>query len=122
MEGRARILSLCYQERCPPSSEVRDAPEEVKAAGLGAVLAITSSKESAKENDPFGAAETNESQNLDAPQEIVRSVGEAPVSHAEGLVLLVEPFQSVPLSEGSKDLETCPAKLSKVGAKARSKE
>ena len=58
---------FAIREDATPSSEVRDAPEEVKAAGLGAVLAITSSKESAKENDPFGAAETNESQNLDAP-------------------------------------------------------
>ena len=85
-------------------------------------LAITPSKEPAKESDPFGATETNEGQNPDAPQETVGSIGDAPVSHAEVPVLLVEPLQSVPLGEGFKDLETSPAQLSEVGAEARSKE
>ena len=44
----------------PPSSEVRDAPEEVEAAGLEVALAITSSKEPAKQSDPSGATKTNE--------------------------------------------------------------
>ena len=45
----------------PPSSfEVRDALQEVEAAGPGAALAITSSKELAKESDPSRAVETNE--------------------------------------------------------------
>ena len=48
------------RENAPSSSEVRDAPEEVEAAGPGAVLAITSSKELAKENELSGAAETSE--------------------------------------------------------------
>ena len=42
--------------------KVKDAPEEVEAAGPGAALAITSSKESAKESDPSGVAGTNEGQ------------------------------------------------------------
>ena len=42
--------------------KVKDAPEEVEAAGPRAALAITSSKESAKESDPSGAAGTNEGQ------------------------------------------------------------
>ena len=117
-----RVLSPCHQGRCPPSSKVRDALEEVEAAGPEAALAITSSKEPAKESDPFGATKTNEGQNPDAPQETVRSISDAPVSHAEGPVLLVEPLQSVPLGEGSKHLETSPAQLSEVGAKARSKK
>ena len=110
------------RENAPPSSKVRDAPEEVKAASPGATLAITSSKESAKESDPSRAAETNEGQNPDAPQETIGSTGDAPISLAEGPVLLIEPLQSVPLGEGSKDLETSPAQLSKVGAEATSKE
>ena len=104
----------------PPSSEVRDAPEKVKAVGPGVALAITSSKEPAKESDPSGAAETNEGQNPDAPQKTVRSTGDAPI--AEGPILFVEPLQSVPLSEGSKDLETSPAQLSEVRTEAKLKE
>ena len=93
----------------PPSFEVKDALEEVEAVGPDATLAITSSKESAKESDPSKAVETNEGQNPDAPQETIGSTGDALVSLAEGLVLLVEPLQSVPLGEGFKDLETSPA-------------
>ena len=110
------------REDAAPSSEVRDALEEVEAVGLGAVLAITPSKEPAKESDPSRAAETNKGQNPNAPQEIVRSIGDALVSHAEGSVLLVEPLQFVPLGEGSKDLETSSAQSSEVEAEARSKE
>ena len=55
-----RVLSPCHQGRCPPSSKVRDALEEVEAAGPDATLAITSSKEPAKESDPSRAVETNE--------------------------------------------------------------
>ena len=51
----------------PSSSEVRNAPEEVEAAGPGAVLAIASSEEPDKESEPSGAAGTNEGQNPDAP-------------------------------------------------------
>ena len=119
-----RVLSPCHQGKCPPppSSEVRDAPKEVEVTGPGVALALTSSKEPAKESDHSGVAETNEGQNPDAPQETIGSIGDTPISHAEGLVLLVEPLQSVPLGEGSKDLETSPAQLSKVGVEATSKE
>ena len=54
-------------------------------------------------------AETNEGQNPDAPQKTIGSIGDAPVSLAEGPVLLIEPLQSVPLGEGFKDLDTSPA-------------
>ena len=110
------------REDAAPSSEVRDALEEVEAVGPRATLAITSSKEPAKESNPFGVTETNEGQNLNAPQKIVESTGDIPVSHAKGPIVLIEPFQSVPLGEGSKDLETSLAQLSEVGAEARSKE
>ena len=124
MEGRACVLSPCHQGRCPPPSsfEVRDALQEVEAAGPDATLAITSSKEPAKESDPSGAVETNEGQNPDAPQETIGFTDDALISFAEGPILLVEPLQSVLLSEGFKDLETSPAQLFAVGAEARSKE
>ena len=64
----------------------------------------------------------NESQNPDAPQGTVGSTGNAPVSQAKGLVLLIKPFQAIPLGEGSKDLDTSPAQLSEGGAKTRSNE
>ena len=44
------------REDAPSSSKARDAPEEVEAAGIGAVLAITSPEEPAKESEPLGAA------------------------------------------------------------------
>ena len=110
------------REDAPSNSKVKDAPKKVEAAGPRAALTITSSKEPAKESDPSRAAEKDEGQNPDAPQETIGSTGDAPVSLAEGPVLLVEPLQSVPLGEGFKDLETSPAQLSEVGAKARSKE
>ena len=91
------------------NSEARDVPEEIEAAGPDATLAITSSKEPAKESDPSRAVETNEGQNPYAPQETIGSTGDALVSLTEGPVLFVEPFQSVPLGEGFKDLETSPA-------------
>ena len=139
-------------EDAPSSSEAEDAPEEIEAADPDAALAITSSKEPAKESDPSGAAETDEGQNPDAalaitsskepakesdpsgaaeidegqnpdaPQETIGSTSDAPVSLAEGPVLLVEPLQSVPLSKGFKDLKTSPAQLFEVGVEARSKE
>ena len=64
----------------------------------------------------------NEGQNPDAPQGIVGSTGDAPVSQAKGSVILVEPFQAIPLGEGSKDLDTSPVQLSERGAKTRSNE
>ena len=110
------------KEGAPFSSEVRDALERVEAAGLGAALAVTSSEEPAKESKLFGVAETDEGQNSVAPQEIVGSIGDAPISYAGGPVLLVEPLQAVPLSEGPKDIETPPVQPSEVGDEIRSKE
>ena len=67
-------------------------------------------------------AETDEGQNPDAPQKTIGSIGGAPVSLAEGPVLLIEPLQSVPLGEGFKDHETSPVQLFEVGAEVKSKE
>ena len=110
------------REDAPSSSEVRDAPEEAEAAGPRAALVITSSKEPAKESELSRVAETNEGQKPDAPQETVGSTVDAPIYHAEGPALLVEPLQSVPLEEGSKDLETSPAQISEAGVEIGSKE
>ena len=64
----------------------------------------------------------DESQDPDAPKEIVGSVGDASVSHVEVLVIVVEPPQSIPLSEGSKDPKISPAQLFREGVEAKSKE
>ena len=104
---------LAIRETAPSNSEVGDALEEAEATSPGAVLAITAPEEPARESEPFGAAETNEGQNPDAPQKTVEFTGDAQASHAEEPTLLVEPFQAVPLGEGSKDLEIAPAQLSK---------
>ena len=80
------------KEDAPSSSETRDAPEEVEVAGTGVVLAITSPEEPAKESEPSGVAGANEGQNPDAPQKTAEPTGDAPISPAEGPVLLVEPL------------------------------
>ena len=59
--------SPTIREAAPSSSKVRDAPEEAKAAGLGAILAITVPEEPAKESEPSRVAETSEGLNSDAP-------------------------------------------------------
>ena len=104
------------------SSEVKDAPEEVEAASPGTSLAITSPEVLAKESGPSGAAGMDEGQDPDAPKETVGSIGDAPVSHVEGPVIVIEPLQSVPLGEGSKDPENSPTQLSEEGVVAKSKE
>ena len=62
----------------------------------------------AKESGPSGAVGTDEGQDPDASKETVGSIGDAPVSHVEGPVIVVEPLQSIPLGEGSKDPEISP--------------
>ena len=56
------------------------------------------------------------------PKETAGSVSGDPVSHIEGSVIVVEPLQSVPLAEGSRDLETSPAQPSLEGIKDKSAE
>ena len=56
------------------------------------------------------------------PKETAGSVSGDPVSHIEGPVIVVEPLQSVPLAEGSRDLETSPAQPSLEGIKDKSTE
>ena len=73
--------------------EVRVAPKEVEAASPGVALAITSPEVPVKESGPSGVVGTDEGQDPDAPKEIVRSIGDAPVSHVEGPVIVIEPLQ-----------------------------
>ena len=110
------------REDATPNSEVRDAPKEVEVASPGAALVITSLEVPSKKSGPSGAIRTDEGQNLDTPKEIVGSVGDDSVSHIEGPVIVVEPLQSIPLGEGSKDLEISPAQPSQEGVKDKSKE
>ena len=105
------------REDATPSSEVRDAPEEVEVARPGVALLITSPEVPAKESGPSRAAGTEKGQNPDTPKETVGSVGDDPVSHIEGPIIIVKPLQSVPIAEGSKDPETSVAQSSPEGIK-----
>ena len=97
------------REDATPSFEVRDAPEEVEAASPSTALAIPSPEVPAKESGPSRAAGTEKGQNPDTPKETVGSVGDDPISHIEGPVIVVDPLQSIPLSERFKDPEISPA-------------
>ena len=94
------------RETTPSSSEAKDAPEEAEFAGPEVALAITALDEPARESELSGAAETNEGLNPEAPQKTVESTADAQASHVEESALLIEPFQTVPPNEGSKDPET----------------
>ena len=91
------------REDATPSSEVRDTLEGVEVTSPGAALEITSPQVPAKESGPFGTTWTNEGQDPDTPKETAESVGDDPVCHIEGPVIVVEPLQSIPLN-GSRDL------------------
>ena len=80
------------KEVAPSSSEVRDVPEEVEAAGLEVSVATTTPDKPAKESEPFGAAEASESLNPKTPQKATESTAEAQATHVEELTLLVEPL------------------------------
>ena len=109
------------RETAPSSSEARDVPEEAEAIGPEAALAITAPDESARENEPFGVAEISEGLNSEALQKTVESTADAQAPHAEESALLVEPLQTVPPGEGSKDPETASTQLSKEGTKIKPK-
>ena len=121
-KAKCVFYPLTIREDATPSFEVQDAPEEVEVTSPSAALEITSPEVPAKESSPFGAAGTGKGQNPDTPKEIVRFVGDDQVSHIEGPVIVVDPLQSVPLSEGSKDPEISLAQPSQEGVKDKSKE
>ena len=64
----------------------------MEVASPGTALVITSPEVLAKESGPSGVVGTDEGQNPDTPKETVGSVGDDPVSHIEGPVIVVEPF------------------------------
>ena len=80
------------REAAPSNFEVRDAPEEAEVAGLGAVFAITVSKEPARESEASGAAEASEGLNPNAPQKAAESTSGAQAPYAEEPALLVKPL------------------------------
>ena len=105
------------RETTPSSSEARGVPEGAEATGTVAAAATTAPDEPTKESKPSGATEIGESQSLEVPPRAVESTAEAQAPHAEKPALLVEPFQVVPLSGGSTDLEITSTQLSEDGDK-----
>ena len=65
-------------------------------------------------------AGVDKGQGPNAPKEIAGFVSGDPVSHIEGPVIIVEPFQSVPLAVAFRDLETSPAQPSLEGIEDKS--
>ena len=110
------------RETTPSSSEAKGALKEAEAAKPKAALAITAPDEPARESELFRAIETNEGLNPDMPQKTAESTADAQALHAEESALLVEPLQTVPPSEGSKNPETASTQLSKEGIKTKLKK
>ena len=110
------------RETALSSFEAKDALEEAESVGPEAALTITAPDEPARENELSGVVETNEGLNPEAPQKTVESATDAQALHAEESALLVEPLQTVPSGEGSKDPETASTQLSKEGIKTKPKK
>jgi len=91
------------REAAPASSEAEIALEEAETAQPEVALAITAPNKQAKESELSGATETNEGSNPKAPQKTAKSAADAQASHAEESALSVQPLQTVPPNEGSKD-------------------
>ena len=106
----------------PSSSKAKGALKEAKAAEPKAALAITAPNEPARESELSSATEINEGLNPEAPQKTAESTVDAQAPHAKGSAILVEPLQTIPLSEGSKDPETASTQLSKEGIKTKLKK
>ena len=113
---------LAIREITPSSSEARDVPEEAEAARPEAALATIAPDELARESELSGVAEINEGLNSEAPQKTIESRADAQVPHVEESALLVEPLQTFPPSEGSKDPEIASTQLSKEGIKTKPKK
>ena len=94
------------RETASSSSEAKDAPEEAEIARLEVALAITTPDELVRESELSGVTETNEGLNPEVPQKTIESTADAQAPHVEESALLIEPFQTVPPNEGSKDPET----------------
>ena len=97
------------QETTPSSSEAKDALEEAEADGPKAALAITTPDKPTRESELSRATKTNEGLNPKTSQKTTESTADAQAPHAKESALLVKPLQTVPLSEGSKDLKVTSA-------------
>ena len=109
-------------ETAPSSFKAKGALKEAEAAEPEAALAIIAPDEPARESELSGAIETNEGLNPEMPQKTAESTADAQALHAEESALLVEPLQTIPPSEGSKDPETASTQLSKEGIKTKLKK
>ena len=103
------------REDATPSSEVQDAPKGVEVASPSTAPEIISPQMLAKESGPSGMAGADEGQGPDVPKETAGSISGDLVSHIEGPVIVIEPFQSILLAEGSKDPEASPTQPSLKG-------
>ena len=107
------------RETAPVNSEAESASEEAETAWPEATLAVTTPNEPAEEGELPGVMETHRSLNPEAPQEVAESIAGAQASHAEEPALLVQPLQTVPLSDVSQGPEVTPAQLSTDSANCR---
>ena len=95
---------LAIREDATPSSEVRDAPEEIEVASPSAAPEIISPQVPTEGSGPSGMVGADESQDPDAPKKTTRSVSGDPV----------------PFAVGSKDPEISPAQPSLEGIEDKS--
>ena len=103
-EAECVFYPLAIREDATPSSEVRDAPEEIEVASPSAAPEIISPQVPTEGSGPSGMVGADESQDLDAPKKTTRSVSGDPV----------------PFAVGSKDPEISPAQPSLEGIEDKS--
>ena len=110
------------RETAPVSFKAESAPKEAETARPEAALAVTTPNEPVEKGELPGAIEIHGSLNPEEPQEAAKSTASAQASHAEEPTLLVQPLQTVPLSDVPKGPEVTPAQLPKEGAKIKLKK
>ena len=121
-----KVENLYYpsaiREVAPSSSKAKDAPEEAEVARPEAALTITALDEPAQESELSRVTETNEGLNPKAPRKTAESIADAQAPHAEKSAFSIQPLQTVPPSEGSKDPKVVSTQLSKDGIKIKLKK
>nr|XP_023896600.1 eukaryotic translation initiation factor 5B-like [Quercus suber] len=98
-----------FRESGRPSSEAGTSLEVAEAGHPNTAPTSTAPDEPAEEAEPSGGVETEKDLDQEAPQDAAKPSTEAQAPHAKETALSVEPFQTVPPSESSKDFETAPA-------------
>ena len=83
---------LTIKETTLSSSEAQDALEDAETVEPEAALAITAHDELIRESELFGATETNEGPNPEAPQKTAEFAADAQAPHAKESALLVQPL------------------------------